>query len=41
MAFDYSKEGFHLATTKKYIGVGERKHLFIIMVDDNGKIVLR
>lgn len=39
-ACDYVKDGYHFATTKKRTGIGEQKHLAIIIVDDKGRIIV-
>ena len=40
-ACDYVKSGYHLAATReRVVGLGERKHFGLMIVDDNGKIMV-
>ena len=39
-ALEYQDQGLHLATTKEYVGIGERKHFFLTMVDDDGGVMV-
>ena len=40
-ALEYQKQGLFFATTKYFdYGIETRKHLFIMMVDETGKIIV-
>lgn len=40
-AIEYQdKHKLHYATTKEYNGIGEIKHLMIIMVNDKGEVIV-
>ena len=40
-AYEYQREGLHLATSINNKGIERKGHLFIVMVDDKGKIMVR
>ena len=40
-ACDYVKSGYHLAATKeRVVGLGEKKHFGLMIVDNNGKLIV-
>ncbi len=40
IAFEYAEEGYHLIQ-QELTNLGTRKHLLIMMVDDDGNIVIK